>query len=84
MGNIEDYRETPKGKEKRQQYSKKKDICPVCKKDFTEERFLNKNLGLCWKCYASLNSWVINRCLEYKYTKIQTGLVLAITLQIAN
>lgn len=53
--------------------------CPKCGRIRPIERS-----GLCFECYQSLNSWILNKCKELKYTKIRTGLVLIIALQIAE
>jgi len=54
------------------------DTCPVCRKDETAQQ------GLCLNCYRSLNSWLLSKCKELKYSDIRTGLVLIVATQIAD
>jgi hypothetical protein len=87
MKSIEDYREAQKDGDKRQRYPKKKIniLCPACNKNYISSFPYNEeHNGICFECYRSLNTWLLERCKEYSFTKVRTGLVLMITLQIGD
>ena len=53
-------------------------ICPACRKAEVVQQ------GLCLNCYRSLNSWLLSKCKELKYSDIRTGLILIVGTQIAD
>lgn len=54
-------------------------LCPACG-NLAEEL----HQGLCFNCYKSLNAWLLRKCKDLNYTKIRTGLVLIIALNISE